>query len=97
MKVVFLRSSEPDLRWLNRYYRRVFPAGGRNARRELAEALQRLSDHPKIGPATGDGDTRRLVVPHTPFSLLYRIGYDRLEILRVLDARANPAQSENES
>ena len=97
MKIVFLRSSEPDLRWFRQYYRRVFAEGARNAHREMSSALQKLSVHPKIGPMTDDEDMRRLVILHTPFALIYRIGQDRIEILRVRDDRANPAPSEMES
>ena len=46
---------------------------------------------------TDEEDIRRLVILHTPFALIYRIGHDRIEILRVRDDRANPAQSEVES
>jgi plasmid stabilization system protein ParE len=91
MRVVFLRSTEVGLRWFNRYYR---PEGGRNARQEMSQALQRLSAHPRIGPETGEGDARRLVITRTPFALEYRVAQDRIEILRVLDDRANSTQHE---
>lgn len=97
MRVVFLRSTEADLRWFNRYCRRVFPEGERNARQEMSQALQRLSAHPRIGPETGERDARRLVIARTPFALEYRVAQDRIEILRVLDDRANSTQHEIES
>jgi len=97
MKIVFLRSSEPDLSWFGHYYRSVFPEGRRNAQREMSATLQKLSVHPEIGPKEADAQSRRLVILRTPFALIYRVTQDRIEILRVRDDRANPAFSSTEN
>lgn len=91
MKVVFLPSASPDLRWFTRYYRFVFPQGRSTARRHMASAVRLLSENPGAGKPLPDSDQRELVILETPFVLLYRIGASEIEILRLRDARADQA------
>ena len=95
MKVVFLPSASPDLRWFTRYYRFVFPQGRSTARRRgstSARSTSRLlSENPGAGKPLSDSDQRELVILETPFVLLYRIGASEIEILRLRDARADQA------
>lgn len=90
MRVVFLSSATPDLRWFTRYYRSVFPEGGSSARKHMANAVALLSANPAAGRLIPETDRREPVIPRTPFVLIYRIGASEIEILRVWDARANP-------
>ncbi|HET7412547.1 MAG TPA: type II toxin-antitoxin system RelE/ParE family toxin [Pararhizobium sp.] len=90
MKVVFLPSSDEDVRWFTRYYRSVFPGGRGKARRRMAEVLAILADNPQIGRTADDTGQRELPITNTPFALIYRVTADRIEILRLWDGRANP-------
>ena len=90
MKVVFLPSATPDLRWFTRYFRSIFPQGRFTARRHMANAVMLLSENPAAGRPLPDTDQRELVVLRTPFVLVYRIGASEIEVLRLKDARANP-------
>jgi plasmid stabilization system protein ParE len=89
MKVIFVASSDEGVRWFTRYYRFTFPEGRGNARRQMAKTLAALSDNPRIGRPISDSKQREYSIPRTPFSIIYRIANDRIEILRVLDGRAN--------
>jgi plasmid stabilization system protein ParE len=89
MKVIFLPSSSEDVRWFTRYYRFSFPAGRRNARERMARTLASLSDNPRLGYAVPETNHREFPISRTPFSLIYRIVDDRIEIMRLLDGRAN--------
>ncbi len=91
MKVVFLPSATPDLRWFTRYYRFVFPQGRSTARRHIDNAVTLLSGNPAAGRPLPETDQRELVVLRTPFVLVYRIGASEIEILRLRDARADQA------
>jgi plasmid stabilization system protein ParE len=89
MKVVFLPSSDEDVRWFTRYYRVTFPEGRRNARAQMARALTTLANNPRIGHLFEETELREYVIPRTPFSLIYRIAGQHIEILRLWDGRAN--------
>lgn len=90
MKVVFLPSSDEDVRWFMRYYRRVFPEGRRNARLQMAKTLEILSRNPGIGRSVVEINGRALRIARTPYTLVYQVTETRIEILRVWDGRANP-------
>jgi len=88
MRIVFLASAQRDLAWFRKYYENVFPEGAAGARREYLRILSVLKDNPRIGrPAESDGN-RELVVPRTPFLLLYRLANGRIEVIHLRDGRA---------
>jgi plasmid stabilization system protein ParE len=90
VKIVFLPSADTGVRWFTRYYRTAFPEGGRSAQAQMARTLAVLADNPCIGYPYLDKGLREYSIRRTPFSLLYRIAEDRIEILRLWDKRANP-------
>ncbi len=90
MKLVFLASTARDLRWFKSYYVSVFPDGRIRAETQFRSLQELLKANPYIGHPSEKGDeVRELHVPRTPFTFLYRVREDRLEILRVLDTRAD--------
>jgi plasmid stabilization system protein ParE len=89
MRIVFLPSSDEDVRWFTRYYRNIFPPGARNARARLEQTLVTLRATPRVGQLVAEPDQRRYRVLRTPFSIVYRIADDRIEILRIRDGRAS--------
>lgn len=91
MKVVFLPSAIPDLRWFSRHYQTVFPQGGSAARKRMAKAVILLSENPAAGRPLPEAGQRELVILRTPFVLVYRIAASEIEILRLRDARADPS------
>lgn len=92
MRIVFLPAAVADLRWLHDYYVRVFPDGHDRAVRQLKSTLQTLRANPHAGRTSEvESGVRELVVPRTPFVILYRVQREkgRIEVLRVIDARSN--------
>ena len=88
MKVRYLESARDDIVWFRAYYSRVFPAGNSAARIQLNRSLQLLKENPKAGRlADGFTDAFELVLTRTPFSIVYRVKGDELQILRLLDQR----------
>ncbi|MGL5138650.1 MAG: type II toxin-antitoxin system RelE/ParE family toxin, partial [Beijerinckiaceae bacterium] len=67
----------------------VFPAGANNAAQHFMAVLKALMAHPNMGEPVRNG-VRRLPIPRTPFSIIYRIRADRIEVLRVRDQRSRP-------
>jgi plasmid stabilization system protein ParE len=89
MRVVYLRSTASDLKWLRLYYVKVFPDGHKNAIRQLKATEVLLSENPWIGRLYAGDEIRILNLPRTPFAFVYRVKQDRIEIIRVMDQRAH--------
>ena len=86
MKLIYLPSTEHDFAWFHHYYTSVFPEGAIKALQQFDIAAEMLSANPYIGKET-HGDTRELVISQTPFSYLYRITEQHIEIIRIWDNR----------
>lgn len=88
MRLLYLPSSRRDVAWLLHYCERIFPEGAARALERILTAESLLLDNPYAGRPVQRLGARRLTVPRTPFFLLYRVGEDRIEILRVPDSRS---------
>jgi len=89
MNIVFLPSTKADLRWFKRYYTSVFPEGRRNADQQYRAFLALLRNHPMIGaPADGVPNAREHRIRNTPFSVIYRVTPDEIQIIRLSDQRS---------
>lgn len=90
MKLVFLPSTLSDLAWMRSYYTQVFPDGARRAAEQYRRASRIVRDNPLAGhPVEDIPDVREFSIPRTPFSLIYRLADDRIEVLRVWDQRGD--------
>ena len=89
MKIVYLASARDDLVWMRAYYTRVFPEGSTRAAAHFRAAQKMLSANPELGRATDVPDVRELQIARTPFSIIYRVDRERIEVLRIWDGRAD--------
>ena len=88
MKIVYARQALVDMGWFRQYYATVFPEGEGRARDALLRTEALVAENPRAGHRTEPGaETREFPILRTPFSLLYRLKDDRVEILRVIDLR----------
>lgn len=88
MRLVYLPSAVRDVAWFRFYYRAVFPAGDRNARNNLRAVQDLVKANPYIGRPSPDRDgVRELHVRKTPFTMIYRVAPEQIEILRLFDGR----------
>jgi len=94
MELVYLPSTVSDLEWFRTYYSDAFPNGQKQAQKQFIAIEQILRDNPHIGHKTEFNNVRELVISKTPFSIIYRLTPDRIEILRIWDNRANPSRLE---
>jgi plasmid stabilization system protein ParE len=92
MKLVFREHAKRDLRWFAAYYSERFPEGRKNAERSLRAAIELLLGNPFAGSVMEGKPARQFPVSRTPFILIYSIEGDSLDIIRVWDARADPAR-----
>jgi plasmid stabilization system protein ParE len=91
VEIVYLPSTRDGLAWLRRYHATVFPAGSARAKRQFHAVERLLREHPEAGHPTPVEGVRRLVIPKTPFTRVYRVTAERIEILEVRDDRRPPA------
>jgi plasmid stabilization system protein ParE len=87
VKLRFLSRARRDLVWFQTYYDSVFREGADRARRQYRRTMANILSNPYIGHPVESG-VRRFPIPRTPFSAIYRVAEDEIEILRVLDQRA---------
>ena len=90
MKLVFLSSARADLEWMRTYYTRIFPEGALRAAAQYARTRDLLRQNPLIGHTVEDAEgVREYSIPRMPFSFVYRVANDRVEVLRVWDQRGD--------
>ena len=90
MKVAYSEIAKSDLAWFRVYYRSIFPAGAQSASKQFRRTIANLLANPYIGHPVGDEDMREYSVPRMPFSIIYRIAEDRIEVARIWDQRGDP-------
>jgi len=89
MQIIFLPKARADLRWFKRYYLEVFPEGRSKAERQYRALMRVLKSNPKIGhPDDEHASVFEYVIPGIPFTVLYRLGPQVIEILRIYDQRS---------
>jgi plasmid stabilization system protein ParE len=72
---------------MRRYYSSVFPQGERKARQQLKVTERLIMENPYIGKLSDDA--REFPILRTPFSIIYYIRADVIEVVRIWDQRRN--------
>ena len=89
MKIRFLRSARRELESAVAHYHSLNAAAASAFRKEVSDALTRISEQPLPWPAM-DANTRRCLCTHFPYGLIYRINDDTAMILAVAHTRRKP-------
>jgi len=89
MEIVYLPSAVAGLDWFRRYYAQVFPEGEKRAIVQYEKMKKILLAAPFAGHPIGEGDAREYVMPRTPFSVIYRVRGEQIQVLLILDNRAD--------
>lgn len=87
MRLRFLEQARRDLTWFRRYYAANFPEGDNGAKRSYNATKTLLKEHPFAGEVQENTDLREIRVLRTPFSFVYRVKEDEIQILRIWDGR----------
>ncbi len=88
MKIEFLATSEDGLRWMLKYYERVFPSGRKNGLKKYKEAKTLLRENPLSGHEFDEIEgVRELKIPKTPFSIIYTLRDDIIYVIDIRDQR----------
>ncbi|MEP5757789.1 MAG: type II toxin-antitoxin system RelE/ParE family toxin [Litoreibacter sp.] len=89
MQTKFLDGTKADLRWFKQYYSQVFPAGRTKADQQYRALLIFLKSQPYIGrPNEEWPGVFEYVLPRIPFTVLYRINDETIEIMRLYHQRS---------
>ena len=94
MHIVFLPSARVGLRWFHKYYTDVFTDGKANADRQFLTMKKVLLTTPDAGRPMGVKNFRIYSIPRTPFSVIYRVEKERVEILKIYDQRSEAGPGE---
>ena len=84
MRVVWLRTAERNLEEQLEYIGDRNPRAANTLADKIAASVARLADHPRRGRPGRVAGTRELVVPGTPYIVVYAVGADYVRIHRVL-------------
>lgn len=84
MKVVWLPRAVADLDAQLDHIAADSPRVALDVGDRILQHVSHLAEHPQMGRDGRKGKTRELVVPRTPFIVIYRIVERRVEILRLL-------------
>ncbi len=88
MKLEYLRTSQPGLRWMRAYYRRHPQLDIRRAAAALQTAEAVLREHPAAGRRFEDFDAvREYLIQGTAFSLLYTVARETVWVIDIRDQR----------
>lgn len=87
MNIVYLKKAIQDLEWFKIYYKNIFPEGIIQAQKQFFSIESLLKENPYIGHITDIKEVREISIPKIPFSFIYRVKENRIEILRVWDER----------
>lgn len=94
MNLVWASAAAEEWTEQYRFYFARNPAAARRMRERVMERAGQLRQFPRMGkPGRVDG-SRELVIPGTPFVLVYDENPARVEILHVHDTRQNFEESE---
>jgi toxin ParE1/3/4 len=73
-----------DLQALRAHIARENPAAASRVARRISTAADRLMQYPHLGRAGRQAGTREIVVPRTPYVVIYVVFEEHLEVVRVL-------------
>ncbi len=96
LKILWLEKAVVDLEEAYEFILLDNPPAAAGEVAKVLKAVELLSDNPAMGRPGRVPKTRELVVPGTPYLIIYRVKNDRLEVLRVFHgARQWPKKRRN--
>ena len=87
--VRFHPAARTELLAATRFYRVEAAGLGRALASEVRSALERISVFPESGSPDGE-DLRKVFLDRFPFTLVYRVRGDEIEVLAVMHQRQRP-------
>ena len=90
MKITFASEAREELAEAVRWYaKEAGPSRATDFRNAVHRTITLLTDHPAMGTPSR-GDTRRIVVHHYPYSVVYRADSETLRVLAIANHSRRP-------
>jgi plasmid stabilization system protein ParE len=86
---MFTPLASADIEAAYQWYESQRPGMGEHFRSTLTHLWQLLEQFPHAGPAV-PRDVQRILVPHFPYSVYYRLVDDYIDVRACLDQRQDP-------
>jgi toxin ParE1/3/4 len=83
MRVLWTRPASHDLEAIGDYIAETSPPAATRTKRLIVERVRQLARHPHLGRPGRASNTRELVVPGSPYIVVYQVADDRIEIVAV--------------
>ncbi|MGA1803777.1 type II toxin-antitoxin system RelE/ParE family toxin [Rhizobium sp. HT1-10] len=87
MNVVWAEAAVADLVAIRLFIADHNPQAASSVAARLLRAVDLLRDRPRLGFGTHVEDVRRLIVNQSPYSIIYRIAGNDLQIIEIFDGR----------
>jgi plasmid stabilization system protein ParE len=87
VRLIWTEGAIADLVHIRDYIREHNPQASNEIAIRFIQLAELLLKHPQLGIATSRQDVRRLVVPQSVYSLIYRLADSDIEIIEVFDGR----------
>lgn len=84
MTIVWAEEAIADLKAVRDYIAEFNPHAAADTALRFIEAVEILAEHPAIGRPGRKPHTRELVIPGTPYIVLYCVTEGRIEIIAVI-------------
>jgi toxin ParE1/3/4 len=94
MTLIWAEGAIADLVQIRAHIGQHNPQAARHLAERLLAIAKHLPTHPQMGIATIRPNVRRLVVPQTVYSLIYRVTNQDIEIIEVFDGRRRRPRSD---
>lgn len=92
MRIVWSQTAIANLIEIRNYIEQDKPVAARQLAERILESVERLAEHPHLGHAGREPETRELIVAGTPYIIVYRIYRGHLSILAILHSAQNRSE-----
>ncbi|RHW16774.1 type II toxin-antitoxin system RelE/ParE family toxin [Sphingomonas gilva] len=89
MRLIWSLLARGDLFGIADYYNGISEGLGDDLLGRIEDATRLIPTFPRMGSPTGVPGVRKLLVPRTPFLLIYAVNTATVEVRRVLHARSD--------
>lgn len=87
MRIAWADSARRDFENAIAFLQERSPAGARRIGERILDVVSLLERFPEIAPLSRHRGLRQLVVPRTPYLVIYRVEKDRVEIRAIIHAK----------
>jgi toxin ParE1/3/4 len=92
MRIVWSQTAISNLIEIRNYIEQDKPVAARQLAERILKSVERIAEHPHLGRAGREPETRELIVAGTPYIIVYRIFRGHLSVLAILHAAQDKSE-----